>query len=497
MTISYSEATGGPVPKVEIEIQLRGTGALPTASDYRDIWILAERVAAGTSTANEVRSTPFGSVTEAIAWFGATSAGANMAAQVFNFREPTTGKSKGQVYGAAVAESGGVAATQTLVWAINASADGVWIVEIGGHPVSVSVSSGDTPTQQGDAFVLAYNALSEHQKPPVTVANVAGTVTLTATGKGASWNTIGIEVTQDPDITTTLTPGGALMAGGTLYPSLTTVLAAMAPVRTPVIVTPWNEYAAAAAGVNGAVKDHVIAKSAAPNQLGSTAVSASIDTTANLATDADNLDVTDGERYNIVGVNDCTTWVGEIAAKFAALNSSEPHLARSVDGLQMVGVDTPSVSNNFTEAQLVTLLNGGITPLQVPSGGDTLQVVRAVSIRQDFGVLDWATMTVLDFIRDDLQTTLQTAYSRASIIEDTEELPAGAGHVTQPKTVRSSIKRRLKVREDDGYLTRVDELWDDVETDLDTDTGQLDLAIPLDMVKQWHNTRIALRQEVP
>jgi phage tail sheath gpL-like len=207
--------------------------------------------------------------------------------------------------------------------------------------------------------------------------------------------------------------------------------------------------------------------------------------------------VTDGQRYNIVGVNDSYTWVGEIAAKFAALNSSEPHLARSVDGLKMVGVDTPSVSNNFTEAQLVTLLNGGVTPLYVPQGGDTLQVARAVSIRQDYGVLDWALMTVLDYVRDDLQSTLQAAYSRASIIPDDQELPSGAGHVTQPSIVKASIKRRLKIHEDDGYLTDVEDLWDSVDVDLDTDTGQLDLAIPVEMVKQWHNTRIKLEQEVP
>jgi len=67
MTITFTEIVDSEFPDVQFEINIRGGVDLPNMQALKDVWIVAERVAAGTSVANEVRSTAFGSESEALA----------------------------------------------------------------------------------------------------------------------------------------------------------------------------------------------------------------------------------------------------------------------------------------------------------------------------------------------------------------------------------------------------------------------------------------------
>lgn len=491
MTITFYEAVADGVPGCQIEINLNASGGLVNSQDYRNIYILAERVAAGTSTANEVASAPFGSEDEAIAWFGATSPGARMASYIFNHREPEIKKAKCLVYGAAVAELvGGTAATLVQTFGNgNATASGTWIFEVGGHAFSVAVAANDTITNQGDATVAAYAALPNHQKTIFTPVNNVGVVTWTASVKAEHGNSVGFKVLQTPSVGTTCSFATAAPVNGAGVPVMTTVLANMLPVQTPVIVVPWYD-----ATTLGSIRDHINTKAAAPSQLCCSLICAEDASATTLASHVATLDTNNCERVCYVGVNATTTAALEMAAKQAAIQGAESHLARSLDNLAMLEVAIPLVSDGFTRTQLRTLIAGGVTPLYVPVGDDTLRICRAVSARSDLGIMDFALMPTLDYCRDRLSAVLSAKFRRMSIVDDDE--PISAQHVTTVSIVKAALKMEMIALGVEGYLTDVEDNWENVVAEFDSDTGVLSMMIPSTMLPQWHTTMIRLDVEV-
>jgi phage tail sheath gpL-like len=494
MAITFYEAVGGPVPKFEVEINLTSAGSTPSTTAARNLYIMAERVAAGTSTANAVSTTAFASADDAIAWFGANSPGAVMAAMIFNHRNPVVGKRKGGIYGVALAESAGVAATNTLTFLNAATGSGYWTFSVGGHQFSVGVATGDSAIVQATATVAAYEALPAHQRMACTVAN-GGTavVTFTASVKGAHMNTIGFSTIHDPDVATTDTWAAATFTGGTLYPDTATALTNMAATKAPFIVVPWDADGWATEAED--VVDHINLYSDGAHMLGCTLIMADIDSASNLVSDADTLDDDDGERVMFVGAKSGEYWSGELAAKAAAIQCAEPAIPRSLNGLALQDIAVPTTAaTNWTADELVTLLEGGVTPLWVPPGDDQFRIVRAVSIRTEYGVLDFALMPTLDYVRDDLATNGAIAFARCSIVGDDAELP-DVEYVVQPKIISAWAKARCKEHERNGYLMNVDDNWENVEIEWD-EANTVTMAIPVNMVPQLHNTMVRLDQEV-
>ena len=149
----------------------------------------------------------------------------------------------------------------------------------------------------------------------------------------------------------------------------------------------------------------------------------------------------------------------------------------------------PDVGNVFTAAEKKTLIEAGVTPLYVPQGGSDVQVVRAVSSRDNLGIIDDGLMDVLDYTRDYCAAKVKAKLGRASIVSDTANLPP-VGHVTRPKHVRSLLRGCFDKLEQLGYLTDVDDNWEQVVTELDG--SELRIAIPTEMVPQLHNVMIRL-----
>lgn len=121
------------------------------------------------------------------------------------------------------APAAGVAATGTITFTTNATSSGTYYFSIGGDVITVSVASGDTPTEIGDALVAAITA-----KPnlAVSAANVTGVVTLTAKNLGVNGNAI--RIVQSP--------------GGTTQ-------ASYAPTGTTVAISGTDGYMASGSGV--------------------------------------------------------------------------------------------------------------------------------------------------------------------------------------------------------------------------------------------------------
>jgi phage tail sheath gpL-like len=483
MAIPFSEATGGPVPKVEIEINLTGGGGLPSSTDRRDIYIMAERVTAGTSVADEVKSTPFADANDAQNWFGVLSPGSFMSHSVFNYLG-SNGKSKCDVYGIALAEvSGGTAEAFTLTLATNSTAAGTWVFEVWGKQFQISVASGDTPTVQALAVQNAFNALTGANRPPFTAVAAVGVVTFTCSVKGVAFNSTMYRTVTDPDIGTTDVWASSAAGSGAQATNMTTVLANMAGVALRQLVPSFNDDASLEELI-----DQVNTNSNATNMLGSKLVTADVDTASNLATWAAALDSDDAERVVAVGINGTYSHPSEIAARYAALRASETHLARSLNGITMPAIVAPARSDVFTETEQSTLLEAGVTPLAVPAGTSTVRVVREVIVLTLYGVVDGAVMDVYDYTRDYWASVISANLSRASIVSDTAVLPP-VPHITRPKAVKSLLRGATDQLEQIGYLTNVETNWESVV--VETTANTIKLSIPCEMVPQLHNVMIS------
>ena len=513
-TISFSRAIGGPVPMVEIEINLSGSGGLADGSQIRSIIVVAERVA-GTQAADTISATAYGSGADAIAAFGTTSPGAAMCAAIYDYYNSETGGPKCEVWGACIDEdAGSTAAAQTMTVAVNASAAGVLTQRIGGKIFRTAISNGMTPANQEIAIVASFNDSLEKDRPPlVATAPGAGVCTYTGSVKGAHLNNIGCEVVSQGSITgstytwsdTTMggaggTPGVSALAAG----DFTAIIAALTSFTDAgQYVIPWTEMGNAAAQVFDTTvppifRDHVISQGAADKMIPATLRMAwkTIPATAVAAVAA--LDTNDCERVSLAVapysiVEGSGTWDGEIAARYAAMRATERHLGRSFDGLPFSGIATSLAADVFTRAELTTLLNGGCSPLNTPPMGDTVEITRDVSCRIDLGMLDTQAMDSLDYIREDMQAAL-VAQRRMSIVADDADLPP-VDFITQPKVVKALLRSRADLLAKAGYMTNVATNWPNVTTNLSGST--LQIALPIDLIPALHNIMARLDATVP
>ncbi len=493
MALTFTEAVGGPVPNIETEIRLLDGGGLPDPQKYRNPVFYGELLAAGTGTAGTV----YGPIDleEIKDKMGERSPVHLMAEKFAAYRNDESGRPKAQMYVCGLAENAGVVAAQTLTFATNATANGVWVFSVGGHQIRVAVRTDDTPTIQGDAFVAAYTALPYAQQSPLLPVNVAGTVTLTGTVKGEHINSVGLSTVTNPGVTTTATWGAATMAAGTLGQNAAqqaTALAALAGEDGFAnYVIPWRDIVGDGTGSGEEVLEHIISKADATNMISSFLIWGDNQTVATLVSNAGSLDFQNSGRVMTNGLEGTETWCGELAAIAAATFASEPHLARSLNGLHGPSLDAPSQSDKFTPSDLRTLVEGGVTAWYVHKGETNVGLCRCVMNKTDYGVVDLARMRVADYSRDDINDALVASLSRASIVEDGKVIP-NVEFVVTPDSVKALIRSRLKLQEAAGYITDVDDLFEKFVSELDLSAGELRQAFPEQMVAQLHNimTRI-------
>lgn len=493
MAITFTQSTGGPVPSVQIEINLAGVAGVDVGE--KDLYFMGEGNS-GTLSDDTV-SVALGSGDDAIAAAGDRSVAAFMAAHAFEFNnQADSGRVKGQVFIAQITDAGGTAAEQTLTFAVNATAAGTWVFAIGRKIFRVSVQSGDTPTIQADRFVSVYNAAVGSNRLPIAAVAAVGVVTLTASATGIHFNPIALETITDPGIATTATFSGVTMGavGGTpgvgvhTGGNLDAILAVLLTQKTRRLVPGFNDDASLEELIT-----HVNDKGDAVRQLGGQLVVANIDTRANLVTWATALDDgDDADRVIAVGASDDTkSWFAELAAVAAAGDSSESETARSLNDLALASLHVPD--DTFDATDLQVMLENGVTPVYRPSGDDTQRISRWVMAATRFGVIDGALIDVLDVVRDRLGTRLRAVNNRASIVADDQV--AYKGFVTQPKAQKGIILSEFLQYERDGLLTGVEDLFDQVQI-AQPNPNTLQLAIPTAMLPQLHNTQIRLDAQI-
>ena len=524
-TITFTEAVGGPVPAVEIEIHLTGSGGLPSGEQIRNVVIIAERVAAGTQTVDTISATPIGSRDDGIANCGANSPGAAMVAALYDHYNSESGAPKCNVWTLPVTEKAtGTAPIQTLTVAGGTNtAAGIVTLAIGGHLFPVSIPNSTIVNDQAILIAAAFNNADQADKPPLVATTPgAGVVTFTGSVKCAHMNNIGLRVVSQGSILvstytwSSTTMGGAGVGGtpgvgGLLAADLATALAALLVFTdADQYVIPWTENGTTAAKFGGntfnavlptAFRAHIITKANATNMIPTSLRMAWKSNVAKAVAAVGTLDTNDTERISLAvvgnvtatGVSTCGQWEGEIAARYAGLRATERHYGRSLDGLKMPGLENSLPADNFTAAECKTLLEGGCTPIWVPAFSSDMELCRDVACRMDFGVLDTMAMDALDYIRSDFAATLN-AQRRMSIVADDADLPP-VDFITQPKVVKGLLRSRADALAKAGYMTNVATNWPNVTVNLSGST--LQLALPIDLIPALHNVQVRMDATVP
>lgn len=273
------------------------------------------------------------------------------------------------IYWLFAAESAGAQATGTLTITGTPTTTSTYRVWVGDEFVDVGVALTDTPTTIATAMVAAINAKSHW---PVTAANAAGVITLTAKQKGLRGNWIRFQalfIAPNPSGMTTTGTTDAFLSGGTTADSNTNALALILPRWYYHIVS-----AAEDATQVGAVSSQISTQALAINGIRQRCFFGSTNTLAATITIA-------------VGINspivECvwsekSPWTpAELAANAAMVYAMEEadelgfrtnfiNYGKSVATQAMWKVPAPRLASAWpTPASIRSALNNGITPIGV------------------------------------------------------------------------------------------------------------------------------------
>ena len=510
MTINFNEVQNSYRPRRAIELAWdQSSGG--SATGLRDIYIMGEILAAGTATAGDVTTTPFADADAGVAFFGADSFGAYMVRQVF--RQGSLGALKSRVYGVACAEAT-TAATQILTIANNAGTAGTWTMNCAGATFSWTVEASDTPTTSGDNLVAAFDALSVDVAPPCQPVNAAGVVTFTMSTKGANANTApfymittGSEPTTQTatanDVTFGTDNGAAGAVAGVGYPTITTPLANMVDVETPIIVCGWDETPDGSTTNLDLIRAHLETKCNAENMMRGACVFALSKTVATVVSDVAALDDSDAERMRCCsdGVNAVTnqdspgSWHVAQACWVANALAAEPNMTRPFDGVSLPHQTAPPASSAvLTNTELDTLIEGGITPLHYDSTRGRVVIVRGVSCRLFGGVpQDWSIVDAIDLLRYYIDVDLEAAFPRFKLGQDGElnldeytTTPAGVLDVIHDTIFSDRMKGHLRNRED---------LWAAASAEINSSyAGRVDWTVDAAVMDALHILAGKIRQ---
>lgn len=442
----------------------QGSGG--SAAGYKAIYVMGELLAAGTLANGDVSMLT--NADDAASKFGAGSFGAFYAAQVFR-----GGGLLCRVYGVGVTEPAGVAATQTYIFATSTTSAGVITVNVAGAVFSFSVDSGADPTAAGDAMVAAFALLSIDQKPPVTLANAAGTVTATMNNKGAIANSAPSYqiVTGDEPAAMTLTVagccfgiGGAPVVAGTLYPTLTTALTNLTTVVTPCLLHPWDETPDGSTKPADLTRAHMETKTNAEVGHRGSVFASTAKSSATIVSDILALDDSDAERYRLAAIgidiatNSPPTWHPAAGAYMAHAWGEVLDPAHPYDNVALPHMAAPPDSSDIlTTDEVDVLLEGGACCLNYDKDRGRYLMVKGVGCRLFSGKPQpWAIVDSGDWVRFNYLTNLAATFPAGTkLAEDGEDnldenttTPAGVLDVWHATIFDRNMRGILRNREE-------------------------------------------------
>lgn len=402
------------------------------------------------------------------------------------FRAARAGDSTTEIWAVALNEAGGgAAATGTITVTGTATAAGSIALMIAGQRVPVGIAVGDTATVSAGKIVAAVNALPDL---PVTAANAAGVVTLTARHKGTNGNEIDVRANyyQGEALPTGLALAFAAMANGATNPDVATVFTALGDgEHWPTIISGFNDAA------NLTVIETELASRWGPLRmiegLGWAAVRGNYAASAALGAARNSFTTT----LLGTGLSPTPTW--EAAAVYGAVASAALAIdpARPVHTLALPGFLPPEAGARFTRAERELLLNDGISTYTVDASG-VASIERAITTYQTdaFGLeniswLDVNTPATLAYLRLAVRSRILQKYPRHKLANDGTQFARGQAIVT-PALLRAELFALFRELELAGLVEDFDQFKTDLIVERDaSDPNRVNALIPPNIVNQF------------
>jgi phage tail sheath gpL-like len=431
-----------PNPGVYAQVNF-AAGPSGPAPGARNIIIFGNQTTAGTATNDTVvygpdTQTPIQTEQDWINLFGA---GGHHHRAFLRVTAVLGNNSPIGIYGISVTPSAGAAATATMTIATTATSNGnhrFWCVD---QYVDTPITSGQTATQIATAIVSSINS---QFRWPITAANTAGAITLTAVNKGPEGNWILVQALITPGAatigTTTTLTANTNLSGGTTADTIAAALATIASTRyyyqilhdtdatnIGLAVTQANTLALPTTGIRQRVS------------------AGSRDTLANEIALATGLNAARAELSSALG-SDLTGL--EIAANncaiYALFESSGSAYGPGRDNFSLFPTpaggfwsNDPSywhlipsrsvATTGLTQANVTSALNNGITPLQPINNNSAIQLVKRITTRslnganQDYRVRDAHRVSVPDWWTDDAVYLTQNNYGGMNIAPNPQQ----------------------------------------------------------------------------
>ena len=365
--------------------------------------------------------------------------------------------------------SAGVAAVGKITITGNATTQGVLRVGIGNADVlMVAVSAGDSAAAVGKAVKAAITA---QPGLPVSAAEAAGVVTITAKNKGTEGNIIRILADcTAAGITTAVTA----MAGGAANPDIQ-------PALTAVIAEGHDIIACGISDEANLIKLRAhLEKVGAPTEkrwaVGVYGDSGTLATATTLA----------GKLNN--GFMLCAWYRGtpslpcELAAAFASVMASEEDPARPLNTLALEGIGLCDSKDKTMRTEQENALYNGVAPVETSPDGSRAQIVRAITTytktangTADESLLDVTTVRTLIYVSKACIQRVALRFPREKLSDKT------------PARVRSELIDVLMRCEELEILEQVEANLPNLIVERDRqNVNMLDVRIPSDVVNGLH-----------
>lgn len=420
---------------------------------------------------------------------------------------------------AASSGTGNAVATATVTFSGTPTAAGQAIVTVCGEQCSVSFKTTDTATTMGDTLAALINAKTWL---PLTAANNAGVVTLTAKIAGASQGTASVGVyrihaTVDPGKGATVATSGAALGSGTAgadgataeSANLDGALANIAAARFYYMgFSVWD------ATSIGKIKTRVATKSDPNPGLLCRAFCATVDTLANAQTLATGKNY---ERLHLAWQKNSEHDPAEIVAQVTALHQKCEELDTAFSGFDGYRGADWLLLPAYSEADWPDGddINDAVTDGIMPIGSDQTGSFLAMSVntrsKDATGALDdfRACETHRVSVMDDLADTLRGNHIRTFAgfkLRDDEYLSDGTVNHNQklpPKVLTPSRYKpwffnQLQAFADVGKIQRIDEWKDATRVNVDPqNVSRLEVGTSGRTIDILHQTTFRLAETTP
>jgi phage tail sheath gpL-like len=450
MAITKAVASSIKTPGVFLTVDLLGGAASPGAQALNAIIVSPQ---AGGDLVNDTEVRRISSGDDARDAFGFGSPGHLTALRLFA-KHPLA-----VVDAISPTPSAGAIATGTLTLVGTPTENSTLEADVCGRKIESPWNTGESVTTGAATLALAIGlvAASAASPLPATTAAALGVVTLTARSAGPWGNdiTIGIRVKTGGAGITSVTASGARLTGGTVEPNFTTALSNLSTLQYRLIPAQLSNADATDATTSSnahRLKTHINTYETGLDALlqigvvGVTPDSLSTPTAATTARNDEAMEYIFGYDFQSLPCEIAGDEVGD-QLKFHSIRANYNRIGNKTLGL-FGSKDV--LADKLTPAELETLLNAGVTPLNYERGSNDILLVRPITTHflsgfsADYRAFDLSDIHGTYTVADDLRTAIPQEFANASLSPD---LPAGAAPlppgVVEIRDIKNFVIARL------------------------------------------------------